>query len=106
MYINKDDKKVALPFIVDLFNQEGISIDTTDIKSWNQPFMYMNDVLRETRYVKAIGKDCIVYTNPVSFKNVIANEAKIKIYDILDILTLIKKHNMKKTSLMLLKFIQ
>lgn len=101
MYITKDDKKVVLPMVVDLFNQEGINIDITDIKSWNQPSMFMDDVIREARYFSAIGKKCIVYTNTVSFKNIVSNETKIKIYDILDILTLIKNHK----KIILLNFI-
>lgn len=92
MYISRDDKDVAIPFVVELFTQEGISADISNIKSWNQDFMFMDDVIRETIFAKATGRDFIIYTNTVSFKNIVANDRDIKIYDISDILKLIKKH--------------
>lgn len=92
MYIDYYKDENILSLIVDLFQKEGINVSIDNIKSWSQPKMYMNDVILGANWIKSIGEKCLIYTNEVTYKNIITNHTQVKIYDIKDIADLAKKY--------------
>lgn len=84
-YLNYYNKDKALPLIVDALKKEGFDINIDCIKSWSQSRMRYNDVVRGVDYVKSIGKNVVVYTNLVMFKDRISKELDITILDVNDI---------------------
>ena len=51
-YLNYYHREKAIPMIIDVLSKEGIKTIKENIKSWNQPRMSYEDVIRGINYVK------------------------------------------------------